>query len=80
VLRHAAGDAEDEAGVVLAVAQELAGAPVDALLGLLADGAGVEEDDVGGGGVVDAGVAAGRSWPTMRAESASFIWQPRVSR
>jgi hypothetical protein len=36
--------------VVLAVAQELAGAPVDAFLGLLAHGAGVEEDDVGGGG------------------------------
>jgi hypothetical protein len=51
VLGHAAGDAEDQARSLFAVAQELAGAAVDAVFGLLADGAGVEEDDVGGGGV-----------------------------
>src|SRR5262249_40858505 len=46
-LRHAAEDADDLVGVALLVSAEPAESAVDFLLGVLADAAGVEEDDVG---------------------------------
>src|SRR5690606_19382606 len=47
VLGHAPGDADDQLGVVGAVAEQLGGPTVDAILGLLPDGAGVHEDQIG---------------------------------
>ena len=44
--------AEDEVRSHRLVAREVGEAADDALLGVLADGAGVEQDHVGGGGMV----------------------------
>ena len=59
VLGHAPRDAEDDSGAAMLVPAQLAQAPVDALLGMLADGTGVDEDHVGFGGLIDPLVARG---------------------
>jgi hypothetical protein len=58
VLGHAAEDADEEARVAAFAAEEVAGFAEGFLFGEVADGAGVEEDDVGVGFVGDDGVAA----------------------
>jgi hypothetical protein len=58
VLGHAAEDADEETRVAALAAEEVAGFAEGLLLGEVADGAGVEEDDVGVGFVFDNGVAA----------------------
>ena len=50
--------AEEEAGVAAFAGEEVAGLAEGFLLGEVADGAGVEQDDVGVGFVLDDGVAA----------------------
>ena len=57
VLGHTAGDADDELGVVGPVAQQLAGAAPHAILRLLPDRAGVDQDDVRLGRIADVTVA-----------------------
>ncbi len=58
VLGHAAEDADEKARVAALVLEEMAGLAEGLLLGLVAHGTGVEEDDVGVGLIVDDGVAA----------------------
>ena len=57
VLRHAAGQTELHVGAPRLVARQVAEAADDALLGVLADGAGVEQNDVGARRIVGALVA-----------------------
>ena len=47
-----------------------------ALLGMLANGAGVEQDDIGILGTRGAAYPARRSTPVTNSESATFIWHP----
>jgi len=51
-LGHAADDGEDEVFLLLVAVAELADFADDFVFGVLADGAGVEDDDRGGGGIV----------------------------
>ena len=47
------------------------------LLGVIADGAGVDEDDVGAVRLVDGLRSRARaSFPSISSESLTFIWQP----
>jgi len=57
-LGHAAGDAEQHAGIALLVLFQLAQNGKDLVLRMLTHGAGVDEDDIGIGGFVGAYVAA----------------------
>jgi hypothetical protein len=79
-LGHAADHADDHARVGRLARTELAEAGPDFLLGVFADGAGVEDDDVGGVAIIDRFVPCARSWPRTSSLSSTFIWQPKVSR
>ncbi len=46
VFGHAPGDSDDQAWVLFAMLQELAGSTVDSILRLLTDGAGVDQNDI----------------------------------
>src|SRR5205823_5105034 len=56
LLGHAAEDADDRVRVLALVPGEAAEGGIDLLLGVGPDGAGVEQDDVRGGRLVDEGV------------------------
>ena len=74
-LGHAAHHAEDVAGPLVPL--QLAHPADHPLLGVVADGAGVDQHDVGLGRVLGADVARrGPRSPNISSESATFIWQP----
>ena len=67
-------------GLLLLGVLEPAQGAVDLVLGVLPDGAGVEQDRVGlGRRRRSARSPALRSWPTTSSLSSTFIWQPTVS-
>ena len=77
LLGEAAADRDLQVGVGVLQGLEPAEVAVELVVGVLADAAGVEDDDVG---VVDASRSASSpsatSSPATRSESCSFIWQP----
>ena len=76
LLGQAAADRDLQLGPALLQRLQPAEVPVELVVGVLADAAGVEHDDVGDVEVVGRLHAVGREQPAIRSESCSFIWHP----
>ena len=75
----AAADGDHALGIAPLARGRLAEVGGELRVGLLADRAGVEDDDVGVGGASAASPSpSSSSMPLIRSESWAFIWQPKV--
>ena len=79
-LRPAAADPDHPLRVLFLEPLGLAEVAHEPVVGLLADGAGVEQDQVGARALPASLYPSDSSMPFMRSESCSFIWHPKVVR
>jgi len=79
-LRPAAADPDHAARVLSLESLGFTEVADEAVVGLLPDRAGVEQDEVGLVAAPASSYPSDSSMPFMRSESCSFIWQPNVVR
>ena len=78
-LRHAAENPDHQVGIPAFLGIEQSQPAVNTLLGIVPDGTGVHQNDIGIPQVTGEAIPLRRRIPPTSSQSARFIWQPYVS-